>query len=745
MKTGRIRKVRLAALVAVAAVAMIGQQPAPNVPGGLNLNGASLMEVLNILTQDLHLNYIVDPAVRGGTVTINTYGQIRDVDLRPLLETILRMNNLAMVQTGNIYRIVPAASIPRQPLSPMTETDPGKIPEDERMVMNLLFLRYVTSSELIKILQPFMGDGGQIVNYDPANLLIVLDNSRNMRRTLEMVRLFDNDTFASQRVRSFDVRFGRPSDVTKELDEIFRAYALAGDKGGSPIKFLAIDRINTILAISPNPSSFDEVAKWLVKIDIPAKVTVGAVDNYVYKLRYQRAEVLGAVVGQLYGTGSFAAIGAGLYGGTTGNSTYPANSYIGGGQSAGYTNTGMPQAFGAASLSGGSGGAIGGTTGAVVPGFPQTGTAPGLAAGGIPGQTADRTGTFLGASPFGQAPGQPYTGPRIIANPFDNTLLVQGTPQQWEQVKHLLEQLDVSPRQVLIDAKIYEVDLTGSFSAGVESFLQSKGAALPSGTSTNFVGSALSSGLSLSAGELVSHSKQLLGVLQASDSKTRARVLSAPSIIATDSIPASITVGSSVPVLTSESINGITQGGTSQFTNTISNASTGIGLNILARISPSGVVTMVINQNITAPVPNPTDSSINSPSFSQRNVSTQVTVEDGDTVAIGGIITENSTDTSAGIPFLHRIPGLGAAFGSKTYGKQRTELIVFLTPRVIYDTTRMADATDELREKVKGLARTIEKDEKSQKVMEKDTEKGSGAKPSGTTALPSGERPAANH
>jgi general secretion pathway protein D len=155
-------------------------------------------------------------------------------------------------------------------------------------------------------------------------------------------------------------------------------------------------------------------------------------------------------------------------------------------------------------------------------------------------------------------------------------------------------------------------------------------------------------------------------------------------------------------------------GGTSQFTNTISNTSTGIGLNILARVNPSGVVTMVINQDVTAPIPNPLSSSgaagsnINSPSFSQRNVSTQVTVEDGDTIAIGGIMMESTTETSQGIPFLHRIPYIGAAFGTKTSSKQRTELIIFLTPRVIYDTAEISDATEELKQKVRSLRKLIQ-------------------------------------
>jgi general secretion pathway protein D len=705
-------------------------QPAPTVPGGLNLNNASLLEVINMLAQDLHISYILDSSVRGGSVTINTYGPIRDVDLRPLLETILRMNNLAMVQAGNIYRIIPIANIARQPVSPVRETDPSKISDDERLVLNLVFLRYVSSAEMQKILAPFMGDGAQLTSYDGANLLIMLDNSRNMKRTLELINMFDSDTFAGQRVHSFDVKNGRPSDLTKELDEIFKAYALAGDNGKSPIHFLPIDRINTILAVSPNPATFDEVDKWIQKLDIPSKVTAGSIDNYVYRLRYARAEVVGSVVMQLYG-GPANNLSNGIYGGIPGNSSYPANSYGGAGggaypggysgapaqyggggyqtgnQGTGYPNTGYSNSMQTA----GQYQAPGGTVPSSGPG---TLTAP--AGTGATAGTPDRTGTFLGASAMGGQYGYGYNGPRIIPNPFDNTLLVQGTPQQWEQIRHLLEQLDIAPRQVLIDAKIYEVDLTGNLEYGVESFLQkanTTNSLVPGhqlqGSSTPTSGIGGVAGISLTAGMLVGQSRQLLGLLQASEFSSRTKVLSSPSIIATDSIPASITVGDSVPTLSSIAASNVQQNGNSLFTNTIQNTSTGIGLNILARITAGGVVTMVITQNVTAPETT-TTSTIDSPSFSQRNVSTQVTVEDGDTVAIGGIITENTTSTTSGIPLLDRIPYLGAVFGTKSSTKQRTELIVFLTPRVIYDTAQMSDATDELREKVRGLRKVIGKD-----------------------------------
>ena len=93
-------------------------------PGASGFNGASLLEVIDILAGEFApINYVIDPAVKGGTVTMTTYGTVRDVDIRPLLETILRMNNLAMVQVGEFYRIIPAGNIAKHPVSPVSQTD----------------------------------------------------------------------------------------------------------------------------------------------------------------------------------------------------------------------------------------------------------------------------------------------------------------------------------------------------------------------------------------------------------------------------------------------------------------------------------------------------------------------------------------------------------------------------------------------------------------------------------------------
>jgi len=167
-------------------------------------------------------------------------------------------------------------------------------------------------------------------------------------------------------------------------------------------------------------------------------------------------------------------------------------------------------------------------------------------------------------------------------------------------------------------------------------------------------------------------------------------------------------VGQEVPTLSSQALaGGLQQGGNSLFTNTISNRNTGITLNVMARVNSSGIVTMMIQQEISEPVAPSAGAGIQSPSFSKRSVQTQITVQDGDTVALGGTIQETEGTSSAGVPFLHRIPVLGVLFGEKSISKARTELIVFFTPHVIYDTNQLSDASDEMLSKLKRLRKLV--------------------------------------
>jgi general secretion pathway protein D len=451
-----------------------------------------------------------------------------------------------MVQVGNMYRIVPAKDAGRLPVSPQTETK--NFPDDERLMLNLVFLKYATVSELSKLIDPFKGEGATIVTYEPANLLLILDNSRNMKRTMELISMFDSDTLASQRVRLFEVKYGRPSDLARDLKAVMNAVSLGGDKATAAINFMAIDRINTIVAIAPNPGVFTQVETWLKRLDIEPKTTAGAVDNYVYRVKYGWAEALSGAIMQLYlgygggyGGGGYGMGGyggmmgrmGGMYGGMGGG--YGGGMYGGGGYGGGMYGGGMGYGGGGYGGGGYGGGMYGGGMYQQAAPMVQTPTV----AGSTPQSsttTTDLTGSYLGSGGYAVAPASKI--PRVIPNPLDNTLLIQAAPQDYQQILKLLEQLDVPPRQVLVEARIYEVNMQGDFSSGVQAFLQRKDAAAPAGfpasrqPAGSFSGSAPN--LVLTAGMLVGNSKQLLGILTANEQNNRAKLVSAPSVIATE-------------------------------------------------------------------------------------------------------------------------------------------------------------------------------------------------------------------
>lgn len=730
-------------------------EPEPPAPtGSLNLQNAALTEVIDALCRQLKVNYILDPRVKGGVI-LNTYGDTSKIDPKQLLDLVLRINGAAMIQAGEIYRIVPMGDAPRMPIPP--EVNPKSITADEQVMLSLIFLKYVTVGELVKVIEPFIGEGASSWAYPPANLLLLLDNRRNMRRTMELIDLFDNDKLASQRVRLFETENRRPSELAVELETVLKSISLSQES--TPIRFLPIDRLNLIVAVAPNPGAFEQLEEWLKKLDQPVKVTAGTIDNYVYRVKYRRSEVLAMAIMSLYGGGGmgYGYSGFGLF---TGAAAGFGNRYSGFGGAGGLGGLGGFGDYGGgfgggiggygAGMGGYGGGyrtqgrigVVGGSGGYYPPGAfgsnafvaqnnasdmaqatrtPASSVVQGPASFGAP--TADQTGTFLGSGGYGGMGGY---GPRVVPNPLDNTVLIQGTPQEYRQVLKLLEELDTPPMQVMIDAKIFEVTLTGQFAAGVSAFLQRRGGSgdtggtdgdtdgggtgslVPSVASSTLkpLAAITSGGLAFTVGAMVDQSRELLGFLEAKENNTRTKVIAAPSLIATDSIPASINVGTEVPVLTGSAITGIQTGGSSLFANSISNRDSGVTLSVLARVNQSGIVTLVIDQEVSAPVP-PAAGSIQSPSFQKRTVQTQVTVRDGDTIAIGGIINETEAQSSAGLPYLHRIPILGYAFGAKSRTQDRTELVVFMTPRVIYDTNQVTEATEELKSRFRKLQRSL--------------------------------------
>jgi general secretion pathway protein D len=322
-----------------------------------------------------------------------------------------------------------------------------------------------------------------------------------------------------------------------------------------------------------------------------------------------------------------------------------------------------------------------------------------------PAAPTDQTGQTLGAEAL--TAGDTGRGIRIVADSVNNLIVVQGTQQEWEVIHRTLRQLDFPPRQVLIQAKVYEVSLNGALSSGVEAYLARRGGANTL-AERKPLGSLVEGATSLTIGALVGNTRELALYLTASQGEGRTRVLSAPSLIATDNIAASITVGQSVPTLSSQAVAGGAQSeGSSLFTNTVSNVQTGVTLSVTARVNASGIITMEINQEVSNPQAPISTAAIQSPSIDRRSVRTQITVSDGDTVAIAGIIQETDIYSRDGVPGLMRVPILGGLFGGRSSSKARTELVVMLTPRVIFDETELVSASEELKSGLRSIRKII--------------------------------------
>ena len=707
-------------------------QATPTPSGGIsfrNFRGASLFEVVDILARQLKINYILDPSVSDGTVTINTYGTLQREDLFPLFETILRINGVVAVKVGNLYRIVPADGAARLPISPQVDAR-DNLPDDERMVLNAIRLRYTLATDLADVLEPFLGEGAKSMVVAQANILIVLDNSRNMRRTMELIELFDTEQMADQGMRLIEVKNGLATTLSMELTSIFSAFSL--DQQQSPVRFVAIQRINSILAVSANERMFEEVYKWVERLDKP--ITIGGIQNFIYRVQYGLAGNLASTLLSLYGFGfgGYGGYGGGYGGGGYGGGGYGGGGYGGGGYGGGGYGGGYGGfgggyggggyggggygggGYGGGGYGGGYGGRGGGRGGRggygggggrggfiQLPG--QTGYGPGIAPLPGAGAVTDQTGALLGAE-AGVGADQTVGGIRIVPDMINNLIVVQSTAQEWQVIRKTLEQLDFPPRQVLIDAQIYEVSLSGALTNGVSAFLRERGGG---SNGRKLTGGFDSVGrVSLSIGALIGNTRELAAFLVASQDNGKTRIISAPSLIATNNIPASITVGQAIPVLASQGLSaGAQVGGSTLFANTISSVQTGITLSITASINASGIVTLFIDQEVSNPLA-PTGA-IQSPTIDRRNVSTQITVEDGATVAIGGIIQESNIFQQSRVPFLGKIPFIGAAFGSTSVSRAKTELIVLFTPRVIYDEHELISASEELRSRLKSLRKLM--------------------------------------
>jgi general secretion pathway protein D len=288
----------------------------------------------------------------------------------------------------------------------------------------------------------------------------------------------------------------------------------------------------------------------------------------------------------------------------------------------------------------------------------------------------------------------------VIPDDQNNAILAYGTEPEIGTVQAMLRKIDILPLQVRIDAVIAEVTLNDTLQYGTQFFFQSGGINSVLSTSTQTGATApAASNLAFSLPGFFVGGHGAGGApfaLQALQQVTTVRVLSSPELLVLDNQPARLQVGNVVPYLSQTSQSTIVAN--APVVSSINYQQTGVILEVTPRVNSGGLVTLDVMQDVSSVATALTTPGINSPTFSERNVASRVVVQDGQTIGLAGLITDNATSGNQGIPWLKDVPILGLLAGSQNNTRQRTELLIMITPHVVHDQRDARELTEDLRE-----------------------------------------------
>jgi general secretion pathway protein D len=632
--------------------AFINPKP-PSIPpppgpqeASLNFEALDVREVAKVILGDyLKETYTVHPAVTG-TVTFRTIRPIGMKDLLPTLEMLLRQNGAAVVREEGVYKILPMAAV-RGSVSPQLGITSAPLPQGFSVLV--VPLRFVGAREMQKLLEPFAADNTVRID-EVRNLVIMAGGQRELRHLLDTVELFDVDWLSGYSVGLFPIKSADVKTLVQDLDRVFGAGAASPLAG--VVRVIPIERLNALLVVTTQPRYLDIARTWAERLD-QVGGTTGGVRFFVYQVRNGKAENLATLIGDLF---------------SSRRTTTTAPSLAPGARPTTLSSTpfGQPPTT---------------TT-------TTTTTAPPAATFTIPGATGTTTNEV-----------------RVIADKDTNSLLILATPADYDVIESAIRKLDVVPRQVLVEVMLAEVTLSDNFDFGVGWYFYGnnntsgrlQGVGLPDVPSGVVSPPTVPGVLQLVARNSVG---DVRGVLTALGRDGKAQVLAAPAVMVLDNQKAQIKVGDRISVQT-QTQTGVSTG--SGVLNSFQYLETGILLAVTPRINSGGLVTLDVNQEVSVPDPNSTSTANPNPTVNSRSAQTTVVVASGEAIVLGGLIREDNTRGTAGIPLLSKIPILGAAFGTQSIGRKRTELVLVITPRIVSDTAQAREVTEELRRKVPAL------------------------------------------
>ncbi|QRE74036.1 type II secretion system secretin GspD [Methylobacterium aquaticum] len=717
------------------------REPIAGGPVSLNLVEVPLPVAAKAVFADtLGWGYSLDERA-SGTITLQTGGPVSREALLRMFETALASRGLSLRRQGRSVQIVPAggaASEVRPVQGVGAESGAVAVP-----------LRWISAAEMQAILGA-VAPREVVLRADRARNLLILSGDANQIRVLrQTIAVFDVDWMRGMSTAMVPVRSANPVAIARDLTQIFGGET-AGT--GDVIRFIPNEALNAVLVVSSRAAYLDRARALLAELETLAADRERQL--FVYRIQNRSAKELAAVLqgvvmsemGGAYGmaggmagmsgmggygggmgggyggaSGGYAAMGGGLGGPGSGlgaggpGAGASAGGAMGSGGLAGGGSAGSPSTSGWAS--GGSGGESGsGGTG-------LGGMSGGLGAGGLgSGAVGAGGGGLFGGGAYGGAGyGGGYGGGfegggagmrrdaiGIVADDANNSLVISATRTQYDKILRILGRLDAMPTQVLLETVIAEVTLNDSLAFGVQWFLKNRGdrfnlasadtdkAAVTNGTA----------GLITAAMRGVPGFNYLLAgtdfnvVLNALQGVTRVNVISSPNITVLDNRTAKLQVGDQVPIIKQTGQSALVAG--APILNQIEMKDTGVILSVTPRVNKNGLVVLDINQEVSDVVPT-TTSAIDSPTIRQRRVATSVAVRDGHSLAIGGMVQEKAQITNESLPVLGDLPVIGPAFRNRVDQRVRTELLVFIRPRVIRSTVEADRIAEDFRQQFRTM------------------------------------------
>ncbi|HRQ56931.1 MAG TPA: type II secretion system secretin GspD [Azoarcus taiwanensis] len=620
----------------------------------LRFEQAPVTDVVHAVLGDiLGVPYVINQPV-SGSMTIHTTAPLARDQVLPVFEAMLQANGLAMaVDQAGVYHVGRPETL--RGVSPSLGNLGGILPAGQNLL--IVPLQYVGAAEMADILRP-LTPPESFVRVDAFRNLLILAGSRSrLDGLMELVRTFDVDVLKGMSVALFPLQHASVKEVEAALGAMMgaaggrSASAPTGEAEGRSdrvatldvpgplagvVRVVAIERLNALLVITPRSHYLEQAREWIERFDQPR--TDDEPQLFVYPVQNGTAAHLSKLLTALFG----------------GDAS---------GAAARRADAGVAPGLAPASV------------GAAPAGASRTSTGT----EGAPDPTQVKLGTDV----------------RVVADEFNNALLVHAPRSEYKKIETALRRLDLAPMQVLIEASILEVTLTDELQYGLQWFFHGgigsdkRGTGIWNPNQSGGIGPS-QPGFSYTITDSVG---QVRLVLNALAQRSLLNVISSPSLMVLDNHSATIQVGDQQPVRTATTV---TEGGVT--TSSIQFKDTGVQLNVTPSVNAGGLVTMAISQAVTDV--GEIDAATGQRTFLQREINSRVAVRSGETVVLGGLIRDNTTRGKQGVPILQDIPVLGNLFSTTSKAGTRTELIVLITPRALQNDDDLRAASTEIRRRM---------------------------------------------